>query len=167
MAVIHEPQLSPDELLESQAQLSQRRKAERAQEIISQSLINQPAGVESSSVFNAALQYMSLKKNAVFKGGDSIENVVTFKNQSLTKIPKNCRLVRISGDSELSVAGVSLPQDVKANEFFKMKIALQAPAVSKHYSAVYRMVDHQGNFFGDKVHMDVIVEDYCSESVIL
>ena len=29
------------------------------------------------------------------------------------------------------------------------------------------LIDGQGNYFGDKVILDVIVEDECSESVIL
>lgn len=39
--------------------------------------------------------------------------------------------------------------------------------MSKHYSAGFMLIDQQGNYFGDKVVLDVIVEDDCSESVIL
>lgn len=87
MAVILEPQLSPDDLIQSQAQLSERRKAARAQEIISESLVKQDSQMESNSQFQAKFQSMSLKKNFVFKQGDNIENVWTFRNTGSVKIP--------------------------------------------------------------------------------
>ena len=99
MAVIHEPQLSPDELIESQAQLSERRKAARAQEIISESLIRQDSGpVISKSPYQAKFHYMSLKKNMVFKKGDEIENVWTFKNTGNTRIPNGTKFLMVAGD---------------------------------------------------------------------
>ena len=56
---------------------------------------------------------------------------------------------------------------MRPNEFFKLKIKVKAPARSRHYSAAYMLIDAQGNYFGDKVVLDVIVEEDCSESVIL
>ena len=74
MAVIHEPKLSPDELLENQTLLSERRKAVRAQEIISQSLIKQDStDHDSKSRHEAKFHYSSLKKNFVTKAGDNIQ----------------------------------------------------------------------------------------------
>lgn len=99
MAVIHEPQLSPDELIESQRQLSDRRKAARAQEIISESLVRQESGsMDSSSQYKAKFESMSLKKNMVFKKGDDIENVWTFRNTGDNKIPKGTKFLMIAGD---------------------------------------------------------------------
>ena len=39
--------------------------------------------------------------------------------------------------------------------------------MNKHYSAGYMLIDEAGNYFGDKVVLDIIVEDDCSEAVIL
>ena len=63
--------------------------------------------------------------------------------------------------------GMSVELDTKSGEFFKLKISVKAPSTSKHYSAGYMLIDALGNYFGDKVVLDVIVEDDCSESVIL
>ena len=41
---------------------------------------------------------MSLKKNMVFKKGDDIENIWTFKNTSQGKIPKGTKFVMVAGD---------------------------------------------------------------------
>ena len=65
------------------------------------------------------------------------------------------------------MAGIMVQEDVRPNQFFKVRISVKAPAVSKHYSAGFMLIDQQGNYFGDKVVLDVIVEDDCSESVIL
>lgn len=98
MVLIREPHLSPEELLQNQAQLSERRKAARAQEIISESLVRQETSIESKSHFQAKFHYMSLKKNMVFKKGDDIENIWTFKNTSQGKIPKGTKFVMVAGD---------------------------------------------------------------------
>lgn len=57
--------------------------------------------------------------------------------------------------------------DISPGGYFKLKIKAKAPNVNKHYSAGYMLLDSQGNYFGDKVVLDIIVEDDCSESVIL
>lgn len=41
----------------------------------------------------------------------------------------------IEGDQEFNVPSDSVPQDVNPNEYFKIKISVNAPSVSKHYSA--------------------------------
>ena len=41
---------------------------------------------------------MSLKKNMVFKKGDDIENVWTFKNTGSVKIPRGIKFVMVAGD---------------------------------------------------------------------
>ena len=41
----------------------------------------------------------------------------------------------IKGDQEFNVPGASVQQDVNPNEYFKLKISVKAPSVSKHYSA--------------------------------
>lgn len=56
---------------------------------------------------------------------------------------------------------------MRPNEYFKIKISVKAPAERKHYSAGFMLIDESGNYFGDKVVLDVIVEEDCSESVIL
>lgn len=76
-------------------------------------------------------------------------------------------LVMIDGDIELNVAGVRVMQDVRSNDFFKLKIRTKAPEQSRHYKAAYQLMDNSGNSFGEKVDLDIIVEDDCSESVIL
>lgn len=73
----------------------------------------------------------------------------------------------IDGDIELNVAGVRVMQDVRPNDFFKLKIKTKAPEESNHYKAAYQLMDNSGNSFGEKVDLDIIVEDDCSESVIL
>lgn len=110
---------------------------------------------------------MSLKDNKVFKAGDVIENVWTYKNTGENKIPKGVKFVMVAGDQELNMAGIMVQEDVRPSQFFKVRISVKAPAVSKHYSAGFMLIDQQGNYFGDKVVLDVIVEDDCSESVIL
>ena len=167
MVLIREPHLSPEELLQNQAQLSERRKAARAQEIISESLVRQETSIESKSHFQAKFHYMSLKKNMVFKKGDDIENIWTFKNTSQVKIPKGTKFVMVAGDQELNASDMAVQDDVRPNEFFKLKIKTKAPQTNKHYSAGYMLLDQQGNYFGDKVVLDIIVEDDCSDAVIL
>ena len=56
---------------------------------------------------------------------------------------------------------------VRPNDFFKIKIKTKAPQKNKHYSAGYMLIDETGNYFGDKVVLDIIVEDDCSDAVIL
>ena len=73
----------------------------------------------------------------------------------------------IEGDQEFNVPSDSTPQDINPNEYFKIKISVNAPSVSKHYSAQYQLIDEIGNYFGSKVELDVIVLDECSDSVIL
>ena len=73
----------------------------------------------------------------------------------------------VAGDNDLNVANMSVEADVRPGEFFKLKISVKAPEQPRHYSAGYSLFDHQGNFFGDKVVLDIIIEDDCSESVIL
>ena len=110
---------------------------------------------------------MSLKKNFVFKAGDTIENVWTFKNIGAMVIPAGTKFAMIAGDYELNAQGIQVQDDVRPGEFFKLRVSLRAPAKAKHYSAGYILIDDQGNYFGDKVVIDIIVEDECSESVIL
>ena len=110
---------------------------------------------------------MSLKKNCVFKKGDTVENVWTFKNQGSQSIPKGVKLLCVAGDNDLNVANMQVDSDVRPGEFFKIKISVKAPIKPRHYSAGYSLFDDKGNFFGDKVVLDIIVEDDCSESVIL
>jgi len=49
---------------------------------------------------------MSLKRNGVFKNSDEIENIYTFKNTGMSKIPAGCRLLWVAGDQELNVNNV-------------------------------------------------------------
>ena len=65
------------------------------------------------------------------------------------------------------MSGMFVQDDVRPNEFFKLRIKTKAPRVNKHYSAGYMLLDNEGNYFGDKVVLDVIVEDDCSDAVIL
>ena len=73
----------------------------------------------------------------------------------------------VAGDEQLNVSGIQIQDDVRPNEFFKLKIKTKAPQVNKHYSAGYMLIDEQGQYFGDKVVLDIIVEDDCSDAVIL
>ena len=91
----------------------------------------------------------------------------TFKNTGSTKILKGVKFVMVAGDEELNMPGMQLQDNVPINGFFKLRIKTKAPMVNKHYSAGYMLLDGEGNYFGDKVVLDVIVEDDCSESVIL
>ena len=63
--------------------------------------------------------------------------------------------------------GLIVSSDVQPNAYFKIMLKTRAPNQTKHYSAGYRLIDQFGNYFGDKVVLDVQVEDDCSESVIL
>ena len=63
----------------------------------------------------------------MFKKGDDIENTYTFKNTGQKAIPAGCMLVMIDGDIELNVAGVRVMQDVRPNDFFKLKVKTKAP----------------------------------------
>lgn len=98
MAVIREPSLSPDEFIESQSQQAERRKKARAQEIISESLVKQESVEQTNSQYKAKYVNMSLKNNMVFKANDMIENVWTYKNTGVNKIPKGVRFVMVAGD---------------------------------------------------------------------
>ena len=102
---------------------------------------------------------MSLKKNCVFKSGDQIENSWTFKNTCALKIPFGVKFVMVAGDEELNKPGIHVTEDVRPNEFFKVHIKIKAPSKSKHYSAGFMLIDHQGNYFGDKVVIDFMVEE--------
>jgi len=65
---------------------------------------------------------MSLKMNKVFKGGDDIENVWTFKNTGGVKIPMGTKFVMVAGAQELNVPGLFVQAEIKPNEFFKLKL---------------------------------------------
>lgn len=55
--------------------------------------------VESSnSLYKAKYVNMSLKDNKVFKAGDVIENVWTYKNTGENKILKGVKFVMVAGD---------------------------------------------------------------------
>jgi hypothetical protein len=92
---------------------------------------------------------MSLKKNMVFKAGDDIENIWTFKNTGEVTIPKGTSFVMVAGAQELNIPGLFVQADVKSNEFFKIKLKTKAPMEVNHYSAGYMLIDAQGNYFGD------------------
>lgn len=62
--------------------MAERRKAARAQELISLSLIKQDSIGDTSSLYSAKLINSSELQNMVFKAGDAVENVWTFKNVS-------------------------------------------------------------------------------------
>ena len=110
---------------------------------------------------------MSLQRNTVVRAGDDIENVYTFQNTGTTRIPAGTKFLSLSGDFELALKNVVLEKDVSPNEYFNVRVSLKAPALSKHYKAVYTLMDDEGTYFGDKVDLDFIVEEDCSESVIL
>ena len=63
----------------------------------------------------------------VFPKGHEIENVWTFKNTGLITIPEGTKLVRVSGSEELNMSDMVVLEDVKSNEFFKLKIKTVAP----------------------------------------
>ena len=86
-------------------------------------------------------QNMTLKKNMVFKAGDDIENVLTYKNTGEVKIPKGTSFVMVTGAQELNIAGLYVQTDVKPNEFFKIKLKTKAPTEVNHYSAGYMLID--------------------------
>ena len=82
-------------------------------------------------------------------------------------IPKGIKFVMVAGDQELNQNGIFVSEDVRPNEFFKLKIKVKAPTHSRHYSAAFMLIDSQGYYFGEKVLLDVIVEEDTSESVML
>ena len=91
----------------------------------------------------------------------------TFKNTGSTKIPVGCKLLWIAGDQELNVSDAATTAEVRPDAFFKIRVNIKAPDQSRHFKAAYQLIDLAGNTFGDKVDLDIIVEDDCSESVIL
>lgn len=70
---------------------------------------------------------MSLKRNGVFKKGDDIGNVYTFKNTGSTKIPAGCKLLWIAGDQDLNVTDVVITAEVRPEAFFKLHVNMKAP----------------------------------------
>lgn len=167
MAVVCDPMLSPSDLIQNQAQRSERRKAARAQEMITQSLIKQDSQVASNSQYTAKKIQATLKENYVCKAGDDIDNIWTFKNTSSLKIPFGIKFVMVAGDEELNQPGIHVKEDVAPGEFFKLYFKMKAPSKNKHYSAGYMLIDHQGNYFGDKVVINFMVESDSSQSIVL
>lgn len=108
MALIHEPALEPNELIENQTMLLERQKVMRAQEMISQSLIKQDSVDQSKSNYSASLENTTLKGNFVTKAGENIRNVWTFKNTGSTKIPKGVKFVMTDGDYEFNVPNLAV-----------------------------------------------------------
>ena len=68
-----------------------------------------------------------MKKNCVFKAGSDIENAWTFKNTGTVKIPMGIKFVMVAGDQELNQNGIFVSEDVRPNDFFKLKIKVKAP----------------------------------------
>ena len=73
----------------------------------------------------------------------------------------------VSGDEDLNVSDMAVLEDVKSNEFFKLKIKTVAPQKVGHFSTGFMLIDAQGNHFGDKVVLDIIVEDDSSDAALL
>lgn len=103
MVVIADPSIEVEDLIRGQQEESERRKKARAQELMTESLIRQESINETKSMHQAKLYQSTLKSNRVFKAGDDIENIWTFKNAGKHVIPEGTKFVMVAGDEAFNV----------------------------------------------------------------